>query len=57
MKNLIQRCVREEGGQDLIEYAFLVMFLALLVLVILGSAGTSISSIFVTIDNAVSGAS
>jgi len=57
MKGLIRSCVREEEGQDLIEYAFLVVFLALVVLVILGSAGTSVSGIFVTIDNAISGAS
>ena len=31
MKNLIARFVREEEGQDLVEYIFLVGFIALLV--------------------------
>ena len=30
MKNLIQRFIREEEGQDLVEYAFLIVFIALL---------------------------
>ena len=30
MKNLIQRFIREEEGQDLVEYAFLLVFIALL---------------------------
>jgi pilus assembly protein Flp/PilA len=57
MKNLIRRFVREEEGQDLIEYSFLVVFIALVVMVILGTVGTSINDIFVRIDNAITGAS
>jgi len=56
MKNLIQRFIREEDGQDLIEYSFLVVFIALVVMVILGTVGTSINDIFVRIDAAISGA-
>jgi len=54
MKNLIQRFIREEDGQDLIEYSFLVVFIALVVMVILGTVGTSINDIFVRIDAAIS---
>jgi Flp pilus assembly pilin Flp len=31
MKNLLSRFVREEEGQDLVEYAFLITFIALAV--------------------------
>ena len=53
MKNLIQRFIREEEGQDLIEYAFLVVFIAIVVMVILGTVGTAINGLFQTIIDAL----
>ena len=46
MKNLIQRFIREEEGQDLIEYAFLVMFIALALIIALTATGGLISNLF-----------
>lgn len=46
MKNLIRRFVREEEGQDLIEYALLIVFIALVVVAALGPLGTAISGVY-----------
>ena len=57
MKNFIQRFVREEEGQDLIEYAFLAVFIALVVTVALGTVGTALSTKFSAIATQVSSGS
>jgi pilus assembly protein Flp/PilA len=44
MKKLIARFVREDEGQDLIEYAFLAVFIALAVVAGLTIVGTQINS-------------
>ena len=46
MRNLFARFVREDEGQDLIEYAFLAVFIALAVTTILGTVGNNISNQF-----------
>ena len=46
MRNLIVRFIHEDEGQDLIEYAFLAVFIALAVVTILGTVGNNISSQF-----------
>ena len=56
MKNMIQRFIREEDGQDLVEYAFLIVFIAILCIAILQSTSTAINGVFQRIINTVSGA-
>lgn len=46
MKHLIARFIKEEEGQDLIEYAFLVMFIALALIIALTATGGLISNLF-----------
>jgi Flp pilus assembly pilin Flp len=57
MKQLIARFVREESGQDLIEYAFLAVFIALVVILGLQAVGTAVNSKMSSIASQVSGAS
>jgi Flp pilus assembly pilin Flp len=44
MKNLIARFVREEAGQDLIEYAFLAVFIGLAVTLGLQAVATGVNT-------------
>jgi Flp pilus assembly pilin Flp len=46
MKKLLFRFVREEDGQDLVEYAFLVVFIALVVAVSLDVLGVNLNTLF-----------
>lgn len=46
MQNLLKRFVREEEGQDLIEYALLIVFIALVVIVALGPLGTAVRTVY-----------
>jgi len=46
MKNLVQNFLKEESGQDLIEYTLLLAFIALASASIFFSAGGSINSIW-----------
>ena len=57
MKQLIARFVREESGQDLIEYAFLAVFIALVVILGLQAVGTAVNNKMSSIASTVSGAS
>ncbi len=57
LKNLLVRFVREDQGQDLIEYAFLAVFLAQAVTVTLGCLGTSLNTKMGEVNTAVSQAS
>jgi len=43
---LLNQLVREEAGQDLIEYALLAAFIALAAIVAMTALGTSISGLF-----------
>ncbi len=56
MKDLMKRFVREEEGQDLIEYALLVVFIAIIVAVVLPEVGTAVSTVFRTIVTSLNGA-
>jgi Flp pilus assembly pilin Flp len=51
------RFVREEEGQDLIEYAFLAVFIALAVIVGIQAVATGLNTQFTAIGSKVSGAS
>ena len=48
MKNLIQRFIREEEGQDLVEYAFLVGLIALAAYLGVTALGTVINTYYGT---------
>ena len=55
MKNLIVRFVREEEGQDLIEYAMLATLIALVVGVAAGTLGTNLSTWYTSMGTTVNG--
>ena len=57
IKNLFKRFVREDQGQDLIEYAFLAVFIALVVILGLQAVGTAVNTKMSSIASQVSGAS
>ena len=54
MKNLMARFVREEEGQDIIEYALLAAFISISGYAILQSIGTQVNSIYTTVQTATS---
>jgi Flp pilus assembly pilin Flp len=51
MRNLIQRFIREEEGQDLVEYAFLLVFIALAL--VATATGTNIIALFGSVNTAI----
>jgi Flp pilus assembly pilin Flp len=55
MKNLIARFVREDQGQDLIEYAFLAVFIGLAVTLGLEAVATGVNSQMSNIGTQISG--
>ena len=55
MKNLIVRFIHEDQGQDLIEYAFLAVFIGLAVTVGLQAVATGINTQMSNIGTQVSG--
>ena len=46
MWELLKRFVKEEEGQDLVEYALLLVFIALIVMTTLPNLGKTISNVF-----------
>jgi len=46
MKNLIQRFIREEEGQDVIEYALLAAFISIVAVLVIISVGTDVNLIY-----------
>ena len=46
MKSLFNRFVREEAGQDLIEYALLAGLISLVCVLAITNAGTKVSALF-----------
>ena len=54
--NYVKSFVRDEEGQDLLEYALLVALIALVAIGAVGAAGTSVSTIFGNIAGQLSGA-
>jgi pilus assembly protein Flp/PilA len=48
--NSVRSFVREEEGQDLLEYALLIALIALVAVVAVTAAGNSVSSIFTRIS-------
>ena len=52
MKNLIARFIREEEGQDIIEYALLAGFISVSGWQILQSIGTSVNTLYSKVQTA-----
>ena len=57
MKQLLRRVILDDQGQDLIEYAFLAIFVALAVTVGLGAIGGGLDTGYSNIGTQVSGGS
>ena len=56
MKSMLKRFLKEEEGQDLIEYTLLMAFIALASAAIFVNAGASVNSIWKTASNQLSNA-
>ena len=57
MKSLLTRFIREDHGQDLIEYAFLAVFIALVVMLGLTAVGNAVNNKMSNIATQVSSGS
>ena len=53
MKNLFARFVREEDGQDLIEYALLAGFISLVAVVAITNVGTGVNNVYGNLNTQV----
>ena len=53
MKNLFARFVREEAGQDLIEYALLAGFISLVAVAAITAVGTGVNTVYGNINTQV----
>src|SRR6266542_3531563 len=53
MKNLFSKFVREESGQDLIEYALLAGFISLVAVLAITNVGTGVNNVYNGIDTQV----
>jgi len=53
MKSLIQRFVKEEDGQDLIEYALLAGFISLVAVAAIRSVGSGVNGVYNNINGQV----
>jgi len=54
MKNLIKRFIRNEEGQDLVEYALLLALIALVVALLIPTLTTAIGGVYTRIATALS---
>ena len=50
MKNLIQRFIREDEGQDLIEYALLAAFISIVAIAAIVSVGSRVNVYFTNVQ-------
>ena len=53
---LFHRFVREEAGQDLIEYALLAGFISLAAVAAITTNGTALNTLYTNVDNQVTAA-
>ena len=51
MKNLIQRFIREEEGQDIIEYALLAAFISIAAILMVKAIGPKVNTYFSNVNN------
>jgi pilus assembly protein Flp/PilA len=56
MKNLFVRFVREEEGQDIIEYALLAAFISIVAYTLLGTIGQDVNTIYTEVGVATQSA-
>jgi Flp pilus assembly pilin Flp len=56
MKNLFNRFVREEAGQDIIEYALLAAFISIVAWGILVTIGSDVKDVYSEVNKATSDA-
>jgi Flp pilus assembly pilin Flp len=56
MKNLFNRFVREEAGQDIIEYALLAAFISIVAWGILVTIGTDVKSVYTEVEKSTADA-
>jgi pilus assembly protein Flp/PilA len=56
MKKLVNTFLQDEQGQDLVEYALLLAFIALGAVAMLGSMKTTISTMFSKVDSTLTSA-
>jgi pilus assembly protein Flp/PilA len=56
MKNMIARFIREEAGQDLIEYALLAGFISLAAVGAITTVGTNVNALFTNVGGKVADA-
>ena len=54
--NTIASCFRDEQGQDLVEYALLIAFIALACIIGLQSLGSAINATYNSISSSLTGA-
>ena len=54
MKNLIQRFIREQEGQDIIEYALLAAFISIVAITAIIAIGSDVNTYFGNVDSALS---
>jgi len=57
MANLMNRFVRDEQGQDLVEYAMLLAFIALIAIVGVKKLGTTVDAFFSNVATALTAGS
>ena len=57
MRELMKKFIRDEEGQDLVEYALLLVFLALAAIAVLPTLGSSVNKVFSQSNSALTGAS
>jgi Flp pilus assembly pilin Flp len=53
MKNVLRRFVREDEGQDLIEYGLLIGIITVVCIVAISSIGPKVAAYFTTLDGAL----
>jgi pilus assembly protein Flp/PilA len=53
MKSVFNRFVRDDNGQDLIEYALLAGFISLVAVVAITNVGTGVNAVYTNIDSQV----
>jgi pilus assembly protein Flp/PilA len=57
MRNLVVRFVREDEGQDLIEYALLAAFISLAAVLAIQSLGSAVNDVYTRVSSTLSTAS
>jgi pilus assembly protein Flp/PilA len=53
MKHLIQRFIREEAGQDVIEYALLAAFISIVAIAMIVLVGSDVNNYFNNVQSAL----